>query len=557
MAWTSLVGTGLSLYLRNRTKHLSDLDFWTRNTAQVQLTQLRRILNVAANTEYGKSHDFAKIAALPTRELLSAYRKTVPVRDISAFRPQIERMRSGAEPDVLWPGVVKNYAQTSGTTAGDKYIPVSDAMMNSNFRSALDIFAHAQRFGISLAHIMAGKCVFLGGSTNLETNAHGIKTGDLSGIVTPLIKWPLTQIYLPGKEIALLSHWPSKIDAMAKVCLNADVRMISGMASWALVLIEKVVELARAEGRSVKTIADLWPNWTLFVHGGVKYTPFEPRVRAAWSGSSTGPDVPNRLELYPASEGFIAMQDTKADPGLRLQADVFNFYEFVPLERIDDVDPPAYMAHEVQKGVRYVVTMTTCAGLYRYVIGDVVEFDTIPMAPDFDHMITGDLTTSSGPSGTNGFGPLRMRIVGRHRHFINAFGENLIVENIETAAAQAAQAAGMLIYEFTASPVYPTPTTKAGLELLVELSQAPTSDQLKTLGEAFDQSLKQQCVDYGIKRTDGFGMDKPTITPLKPGTVHAWMASRGKLGGQHKVPRCANHRDFADAIKSFSQNHPS
>ncbi|MCU0689522.1 MAG: GH3 auxin-responsive promoter family protein, partial [Phycisphaerales bacterium] len=390
--------------------------------------------------------------------------------------------------------------------------------------------------------IMTGKCVFLGGSTDMETNAHGIKTGDLSAIVTPLIRWPLTQIYLPGKQIALMSHWPSKIQAIAEACIDQDVRMISGMASWGLVLLEKVLELARSRGRKADCIRDVWPNWTLFVHGGVKYTPFQPRVAKAWSGDPKT-DVPYRLELYPASEGFIALQDTRADPGLRLCSDVWNFYEFVPLEEIDSPNPRAFMAHEVEKGQKYVVTMSTCAGLWRYVIGDVVEFDTICAAPE---------SIRGGDRGY-GDGPSRLRIVGRHRHFINAFGENLIVENVENAAAAAAAATGLEIGEFTAGPVYPTESTRAGHEVVVEMATVPAGPMLERFADAYDKGLMAGSVDYGIKRTGALGMQPPTATVVPLGTFHQWMASRGKLGGQNKVPRCANHRDFVDGVSAMGR----
>jgi hypothetical protein len=532
--WTSLVGLGLRLYLHGRIGRLSDTRYWQRQSAGLQLSQLRQLLRAAAKTEFGKAHGFERLAALPNPEILAAYRKAVPVADWYAFRTQIARMREGGEPDVLWPGLVRDFAQTSGTTAGDKFIPVSAEMLRSNYRASLDIFAHLARFGVSLPDLLRGKSVFLGGTTQLDTNAHGIRTGDLSGIVTPLIRWPISEIYLPGREIALMSHWPTKIDAMAKRCLREDVRMVSGMCSWALVLFEKVVELARQSDPSVRTIADVWPNFRVFVHGGVKYAPFDRRVREAYSGSPEGADIPTRLELYPASEGFVAIQDTRGDPGLRLLTDIGNFYEFVPLESINDPDPPAFACHEVEKGQKYVVVMSTCAGLWRYVLGDVVEFDGVCDRPE-----------SMGGGG--GDGPSRLRIVGRHRHFINAFGENLIVEHIENAVAHAASVAKADIGEFTAAPVYPGEGTRAGLELAFEL--AGTCD-LDLFRQAFDDSLKAQNVDYTTKRTDGVGMGPPTLTPLPPGTFHRWMESRGKLGGQHKCPRCANGRELIEQVRA-------
>lgn len=531
--WTALIGTALRVRLARRIRRLGDRAFWTGRTAAIQRAQLRSLMTRAARTEFGREHGFDRLARLRDDDLLPAYRDAVPVRDWHGFRDRIARMREGGEHDVLWPGLVRDFAQTSGTTAGDKYIPVSRDMLRSNFRASMDILGHLEQFGVSLPRLFAGRILFLGGSTDLARNERGIRTGDLSGIVTPMIRWPISAVYSPGREIALMSRWPEKIEAMARACLKQDVRMVSGMPSWAIVLFERMIALARDAGRPVQTLRDLWPRLFVFVHGGVKYAPFDPRVRQLWSGAPDGPDVPARLELYPASEGFIAIQDTRGDPGLRLLTDIGNFLEFVPLESIDDASPPAFAADEVDKGQRYVVVLSTCAGLWRYVLGDVVEFDSVP----------------ARMNGRGGDGPARVRIVGRHRHFINAFGENLIVEHVENAVARAAAAAGIVVGEFTAAPVYPAPARRAGIELAVEIEGgAPDAPALARFGDEFDRALKDQNVDYTTKRTDGVGMAPPTITPLPPGTFHRWLESRGKLGGQHKCPRCANARDIIEGV---------
>lgn len=549
---TSLVGAALHARVLGRIGLLNNLRHWKENSAGIQLAQLRNLLHTARHTVFGKQHNFERLSQCDDAELLAAYRSEVPVVDWYASKDLIARMREGAEPDVLWPGLVKDFAQTSGTTAGDKYIPVSSHMMKSNYLASLDIFANIHRFGVSLEKLLAGKSLFLGGSTKLDTSSKGIKTGDLSGIVTPLITWPLTKIYLPGPDIALLNHWPTKIDAMARRCLDEDVRMVSGMCSWQLVLFDKVMQLARDRSggnKNINTIRDVWPNFRVLVHGGVKYAPFDPRMRNAYSGSPEGADIPCRVELYPASEAFVAIQDVKDDPGLRLNVDMFNYFEFVPLEEIDNPNPRAFSCWDTEKTQKYVVVLSTCAGMWRYVLGDVVEFDTIPDKPL--HL-----------GGGGGEGPCRLRIVGRHRNFINAFGENLIVEHIENAVADASKAAAITIGEFTAAPVYPRDGVRAGLELAVEVdgglavpanpsSPVVPTGALLTFRNAFDASLKSQNVDYTTKRTDGFGMDTPTITPLPLGTFHKWMESRGKLGGQHKCPRCANNRDIIEGVKSF------
>ncbi len=542
--WTPLIGMGLSARVAARRRLLGDLDHWRRRTASLQRDQLRTLLRTAANTRFGRERDFARLAMLDDGEIVAAYRSVVPVGDYEAFRDPLARMREGGERDLLWPGLVRDYAQTSGTTAGDKYIPVSSAMLRSNYRAALDIFAHAERFGVSLADLLRGKALFLGGSTKVVANEHGVRTGDLSGLVAPLIRWPLSEIYLPGPDVALMDHWPSKIEAMARRCLRQDVRMVNGMVSWSLVLMERVLELARERG-PFESLREVWPNLRLFVHGGVKYSPFEARLRQVWSGSPDGDDFPARLELYPASEGFIAIQDVQGDAGLRLLADIGIFYEFVPLEAVQrgEVDPPAFTCDEVEPGVRYVVVMTTCAGLWRYLIGDVVEFDTAPDRLDGRPGWGGDRAGLR-----DGGGPCRLRIVGRHRLFINAFGENLIVEHIENAVVAAARQTGLMVGEFTAAPVYPGDGRRAGLELAAEFDAEPSAAAVGAFASAFDAALKAQNVDYTTKRTGDVGMAPPTITVLAPGTIHRWMESRGKLGGQHKCPRCANHRELIEQI---------
>ncbi len=527
--WTGLIGAGLRLKLARRIGLLSDLDHWAKNAASIQNAQLENLVRLAQRTELGRQHGFPRMLAMSPADRLRAFRDQIRPADYEAWRSRMVRMREGGEPDVTWPGVVKNWAQTSGTTGGEKFIPVSDQMMRSNYVAALDIFAHASRFGLSLTKLFAGQVLFLGGSTRVEENEHGVRTGDLSGLVTPLITWPLSQVYSPGPDVALMSHWPSKIEAMAKIALEQDIRGVSGMASWGLVLFERVLEMAKQRDPSITCLRDVWPNMEFFIHGGVKYPPFDPRVREVWSGDSTlepQNDFPHRLEVYPASEGFIALQDTKGDPGLRLLTDVGLFFEFIPVEEIDNDEPSAFMCHEVEKGQRYVVCMTTCAGLWRYIIGDVVVFETIP--PE---------------------GPPRLRIVGRHRHFMNAFGENLIVEEIERAVVAAQGATSARLGEFTAAPVYPGEGRRSGLELVLEWRGDDAT--LERFGAVFDEHLRSINVDYKTKRTDSMGMAPPTLTPVPPGAFHRWMDSRGKLGGQNKCPRLANHRDYVEGVRAI------
>jgi len=230
--WTSLVGSAVRLRLSQRARLLADTNYWRTNTRDIQLAQLRNLLTLAQHTEVGRELNFATMLRMDDEMMREAYAGALPIADYERYRSKLARMREAGEPDVMWPGVVRDWAQTSGTTGGEKYIPVSKQMMRSNYIAALDIFAHAQRFGISLERMFSGRLFFLGGSTSVTVNEHGVRTGDLSGLVMPLIRWPLTEVYSPGADVALLDHWPTKIDAMAKIAIEQDVRMISGMASW-------------------------------------------------------------------------------------------------------------------------------------------------------------------------------------------------------------------------------------------------------------------------------------------------------------------------------------
>ena len=530
-SWTSLVGAAIHARVALRRKRLADRPWWQANTWCAQTDQLRELIASAQNTRFGRAHDFSRIAKISDPiGMLRAYQQGVPVADWYAFADDISDMRDRGLSDILWPGRVDRFAQTSGTTAGDKYIPVTDAMMKSNYRASLDIFAHLLNRGVPPERYMGGRCLFLGGSTDLDYNEHGIATGDLSGLVTPMIKWPISAIYSPGSAVALMSDWPKKIEAMAQIAIDQDIRFISGMPSWALVLIDRVIELSNERGRPASCARDVWPNLEVFVHGGVNFAPFVSRMSRAFSGDPEI-DFPCRHELYPASEGFIAMQDTTGDPGMRLLSDNGIFFEFVPLEEIDDPNPTVHACWEVESGQKYVVLLTTNAGLWRYIIGDVVVFDEVPDGPD-----------------TNGSGPARLRIVGRHRHFINAFGENLIGEHIEHGVACASSQTGITVGEFTAAPVYPSETNRAGLELAIEFESFPGEDRLHAFGDAFDRAIRAENVDYNTKRSDDLGMAPPTITALAMGTFHRWLDRKGKLGGQHKCPRCANHREIITEV---------
>jgi hypothetical protein len=432
--------------------------------------------------------------------------------------PWIKRMLDG-ERNVAWPGKARYFAQTFGTTAGDKRIPVTDAMKAANRRAALAMFACYERRGRgNVARLMEGKLLFLGGATALTSTGCGGWIGDLSGIATRQIHWPLTNHYEPHGRIALLDDWETKIDRVARRCGPMDVRFLTGMPSWCQVLFDRLCELRGVE--SAGSISRIWPDLRLFVHGGVDFAPYRATIEHYFSGAQPL----EFLEVYPASEGFVAVQ-TEAGGPMEMLTDNGLFFEFVPLSAWGKPDAPRLTIGEVEIGVPYCVVLSTNAGLWAYDIGDVVEFV--------------------------GVAPPQIRFAGRNAHFINAFGENVIAQDCSRGVAHAAERTGAAVREFTAAPVYAGNGRKVGAhEYVVEFEQPP--HDLDAFAAALDEKLREVCADYSVRRRDDVSMTAAEVTPVPPGTFYAWMKNRGKLGGQHKVPICANDRRYVGDIREMT-----
>lgn len=505
----NLLGPALTLYTKR-------LDRWLRRAAEdpqaAQQHQLRDLLARARQTSFGREHHFSKIQ---THE---EFARAVPIRDYVAMLPWVERMLAG-QADVSWPGKVTYFAQTSGTTAGDKRIPVTADMQASNGRAALSIFAFYGRRGRGrITQMLDGKLLFLGGSTTMTPTNAGGWIGDLSGIASRQIHWPLTTRYEPGKDIAIIDDWEEKIRRVVERCGPMDVRFITGMPSWCKVLFD---HLCRQRGVDPHGgMSEIWPNLKLFVHGGVNFGPYRPTF-AEYFAPDHGLEY---LEVYPASEGFIAIQAEAGQPAMELLTDNGLFYEFVPLDRWGDDDAPRLTLGQVEVGVPYSVVLSTNAGLWAYDIGDVVEF----------------VSTD----------PPRIVFAGRNKHFINAFGENIIGQDCTRAIAHAARVTGASVAEFTAGPIYPGPDRPRGAhEYVIEFKDRPAD--METFAEALDVQLQAGCVDYAVKRKGDMGMTRAEVTPVPEGTFYRWMKQRGKLGGQNKVPVCSNDRDFIEGIHAI------
>ena len=502
----NLIGPAFSLYLKK-------VDRWLRRSsaqpAACQQKVLRQLLDRAANTSFGQSHDFASIRSH------ADFVKAVPIGDYVQQIDLFQRMVAG-EADVSWPGKIRYFAQTSGTTAGDKRIPVTDDMAKANRRAGLAIFAYYARRGPGLASkLLAGKLLFLGGSTTMTPTDAGGWIGDLSGIATQSIHWPLTPRYEPGFELALLDDWEEKIEKISRRVHDRDLRFVTGMPSWMKILFDRVCELHNIPPEG--GISRIWPNLQLFVHGGVNFEPYRPTFAKYFA-----PDHKlGFLEVYPASEGFVAIQADANNPAMEMLVDNGLFYEFVPLEDWGTDNAPRLTIDQVETGVPYSVLLSTNAGLWAYDIGDVVTFTSLA--------------------------PARITFAGRNKHFINAFGENIIGQQVSQAVAAAAEATGAEVEAFTASPRYAGPIHRVGAhQYVVEFAHPP--HDIDAFARRIDDTLLSINVDYSIKRKGDLGMTMVEVVDVPKGTFYEWMKQRGKLGGQHKVPVCANDRRYVDEL---------
>jgi hypothetical protein len=468
-----------------------------------QAAVLRRLVARAARTHFGQRHDFAGIRTV------ADFQARVPLRTWLDLAPWVERVVAG-EPDVLWPGRIDRFAKTSGTTAGDKTIPVSSEAVASQRSAAWDALAHYVDWTGDAA-VFEGGLLFLSGSSALAP-IHGDtrrKVGDLSGIMHDAVPWFLRGIGYPGPAVARVEPWERRLDAMVDEVADADIRLLGGMPSWTLLLFERLRE--RWGGR---TIGEGWPGFRVLLHGGVHMEPFRDRLDAAIGRPYRA------LELYPASEGFLGIQTDPAG-GLDLIPDGGLFFEFAAVGDLGRPDARRHTLADVEVGTTYAVVLSSDAGLFGYVLGDTVRF----------------VATR----------PPRVRITGRTRHFVNAFGENVIVEEVEQAMAAALAATGARVVEYTVAPRFPE-AGRGRHEWLVEFEVAP--DDPAAFADALDRRLMALNTDYRTKRAGDVGLARPDLTPLPRGTVYGWLRDAGKLGGQHKVPRVTNDRAIADALRA-------
>lgn len=477
------------------------IERWSARPKETQQKVLTNLLETAKNTRFGVDHDFANIKDQ------ADFADKVPIRDYEALRSYVDAVVEG-QADVLWPGKPLYFAKTSGTTSGAKYIPLTKASMPEHIKAARNaILCYIAETGETA--FVDGKMIFLQGSPEMDEE-NGIQLGRLSGIVAHYVPSYLQKNRMPSWETNCIDDWETKVDAIVQETIKEDMSVISGIPSWVQMYFERLIE---AGGKSV---GELFPNFKLFIYGGVNYAPYKARFERL-----IGRSVPS-IELYPASEGFFAFQDSQKEKGMLLLLDAGIFYEFVRADEFFQEQPNRIPVWEVELGVNYVMLISSSAGLWGYNLGDTVQFTSLK--------------------------PYRVIVSGRIKHFISAFGEHVIGKEVEQAMKVAIDQFGLQINEFTVAPQINPEQGLPYHEWLVETEGL--SENLEEIISCIDMELQAQNSYYKDLIT-GAILRPLVITALKPGSFNAHMKSQGKLGGQNKIPRLSNDRKIADALLSL------
>lgn len=489
---------------------LKEIDLYASRPGDIQHRVLTRLLGQAANTEWGKKYDYKTIRNYDT------FKDRLPVQTYDEVKPYVERLRAG-EQNLLWPSEIRWFAKSSGTTNDkSKFLPVSkEALQDIHYRGGKDAAALYFRINPE-SRFFSGKGLILGGSLSPNLNSNHSMVGDLSAILIQNVSPAINFIRVPSKKIALMDEWESKIEAITNSTINVDVTNLSGVPSWYLVLIKRI--LAKTGKQSLE---EVWPNLEVFFHGGVAFTPYREQYKQVIHK----PDM-HYVETYNASEGYFGTQNDPSDPAMLLMIDYGVFYEFMPLEEVGKEHPLTYCLEEVELNKNYALIISTSCGLWRYMIGDTVKF------------------TSKNP--------YKFVITGRTKHFINAFGEELIVDNAEQGLIKACAATGAQVSEYSAAPVFMDEQAKCRHQWLIEFAKMP--DSIEKFAAILDATLKEVNSDYEAKRWKDIALQPLEVITARKGLFHEWLAKKGKLGGQHKVPRLSNNREYMEDMLALNNS---
>ncbi|WP_304342938.1 GH3 auxin-responsive promoter family protein [Chryseobacterium koreense] len=504
MATKALFNTVVNWFIRQR---IDQIQNFMKHPVETQNGVLFSQLYFAENTDYGKIHGFSSISNY------GDFVRNVPIVTYEDFEPYIEKARQG-HPDIFWPGYIRKFAKSSGTTnAKSKFIPISEECLEDcHFKAGKDLLSiYANNHPEN--NLFSNKNLRLGGSSELYENFN-TKFGDLSAIMIENLPFWVEITTTPSKKVSLMSEWESKLKAIISEVKNEDVGSLTGVPSWMMVLLQRTL----AE-TGYSTISELWPNLEVFFHGGISFKPYREQYRKI-----IGNDI-NYYEIYNASEGFFGIQDVSGSDEMLLMLDYGIFYEFIPMEKFDPNNLQAIPLEEVEVGKNYAMVISTNSGLWRYLIGDTVRFTSVH--------------------------PYRIRISGRTKHYINAFGEELMIDNVETALTKACEATDSAVTDFTGAPVFMQNGESGAHEWIFEFSKNPAD--LDHFTQVFDNQLKSLNSDYEAKRYNNMTLKKPVVHVAKPQLFYQWMSERGKLGGQNKVPRLSNDREYIDPLLKMNQ----
>ena len=500
----NLLSKSISFLARLRYNRIHN---WINHPAAAQREVLQSLITDAQYTVFGKQYNFAKMFTV--RE----FKERVPLSCYEQMSPYIERMMNGEE-NVLWNTPVSWFAKSSGTSNDkSKFIPVSEESLQENhFKASKDVLTKYYN-NFPSSDLLTGKSLVVGGSHQISQLSEDIQCGDLSAVLMQNSPFWGQWLRTPELSIALLDEWENKIEQLAQATSVENVTMLAGVPTWTLLLLKRILEITQKE-----TIKEVWPNLELYINGGVSFVPYRKQFETI-----IGKPI-NYLEIYNASEGFIAGQEKPGDEGMLLFTEHGIFYEFMPLEEYKKNHPKTLGLTSVQLNKNYAIVISTTGGLWRYVMGDTVEFTSL--------------------------NPYKIKITGRLKHYMNAFGEEVIVDNSDNAIARAAEKTNAIVNDYTAAPVYFTENSNGAHEWLIEFEKEP--DDFNIFIAELDIALKNINSDYEAKRHKSIALRLPIVHKLAAGTFTAWLRSKGKLGGQHKIPRLSNERVMLEEILKLS-----
>ncbi len=490
-------------------KRMGQIEHFKANPVEVQTELLKKLVREARDTEWGKKHHYGEIKNYPD------YAARVPLQHYEDLKPYVDRLIRG-ESNILWPSEIRWFAKSSGTTSDkSKYIPLSfESLENCHYKAGKDVLSiFCQNHPDT--QIFNGKGLVMGGSHKVSEINNKAYFGDLSAVL--LQNFPFWGEFMrtPELSLALMENWEEKLEKIARATIPDNVTSISGVPSWNLILLKKVLEIT---GR--RNILEVWPELELFIHGGVSFVPYREQFQKI---------IPSKkmiyLETYNASEGFFGIQDRPDSEELLLMLDYGIFYEFIPLDEIERPEPKMIPLEQAQTNTNYAMVISTNGGLWRYLIGDTVRFTSLS--------------------------PYRIVISGRTKNFINAFGEEVIVDNTDKALEAACKATNAILSEYTAAPIYLNDDNSAAHEYVIEFEREP--DNMERFVQVLDRELQALNSDYEAKRSADLMLHEPKLTKVPKGTFFKWLKAKGKIGGQNKVPRLFNERKYVEEILDFIQ----